>query len=922
MFKTMANSYGQLERIFFELDHAMSEWARSKDNVLLFDTKFGTNRAAMKLGLFCTVAFTGQTVILAACLLLHEDEASFKWAFECVAELLRMPPTVFFTDGDVAMARAIADLQSRPWWDVVKHMLCVFHLFKNFYEYLHPLFVSQPEEWKNANSKFWALAKESDSEKKELFEEEFQELFDIVKEAGSGTPETLRKATEFLERLLDKKEQWAYRFCMAHFSAGVHSTARAEGKNSKVSRLVTANTLMVTLLEQLVNDNLSCRSARDASDVRLRLKQMAKEHQLPCVSALQGAITEYAYDLLCAQAAQATQYKSDPDAATQALAPEQRKYYVERRRTQEDEAVTVNEGGTGDSCASSANELQIDSHGRVRDVPFGEEFGLEEERSRQRTTTMLSCSCQFHSCFGLPCRHMLHLYLTLQVDIPMRIVNSKWTSFTAAEVEMRTSALRYTPRPSRQISPTANNGGGMSREDRRAIVHAEARVLMDLCVSAGDEMATWLRASLRNLLAQAQATITRQQNRQRRGRADASTNAAGVYYQPPPVLHAPSLSQSAGRGRRVTPRRGEDQRPPIQAVGGRVVGRGGGVRGGSSRGGGGEGGSTRGGGSVGGGSREGAGDGAQRLPSRTEAPVPAPVQVAQEVSAAHAHLPWAHAVAVQPPVCNMDGARQHWSPQPFPQSRSGVPWGGAHTVQLEAHEDAALRFNIPIAQGVLTDSLAVNGTSNGAGVTASTHPRPSSTEDVRRADRASVGQQLSNEALGSGNPNLTQAAHRLAEAFDSEDFLTYRAATTVEAHYVGRRGVADAARRRCVHLHEVGEVEIQDGSGSETDSPEEEEEDEDDDEDEEEEELANGAEIPNLPRVNTAQKRRHQPAHGGPTSVKYQKKKRKEKGDNAPSRPPTSDKYRKKRKGKGDNPPSRPGKRSSNKGGNNYRRSG
>ena len=124
------------------------------------------------------------------------------------------------------------------------------------------------------------------------------------------------------------------------------------------------------------------------------------------------------------------------------------------------------------------------------------------------------------------------------------------------------------------------------------------------------------------------------------------------------------------------------------------------------------------------------------------------------------------------------------------------------------------------------------------------------------------------------------------------------------------------------NVHEVGEVEIQDGSGSETDSPEEEEEDEDDDEDEEEEELANGAEIPNLPRVNTAQKRRHQPAHGGPTSVKYRKK-RKEKGDNAPSRTPTSDKYRKKRKGKGDNPPSRPGsKRSSNKGGNNYRRSG
>ena len=109
--------------------------------------------------------------MLAASLILHEDEESFTWVFKCFSESFQHPPVVVFTDSDLAMDKAIP----LAWPDAV-HLLCTFHLFKNFYENMRPLFVNRKEDWQEAASRWWKLCKISDKAMRERFSDEWDAL--------------------------------------------------------------------------------------------------------------------------------------------------------------------------------------------------------------------------------------------------------------------------------------------------------------------------------------------------------------------------------------------------------------------------------------------------------------------------------------------------------------------------------------------------------------------------------------------------------------------------------------------------------------------------------------------------------------------------------------------------------------------------
>ena len=59
-----------------------------------------------------------------------------------------------------------------------------------------------------------------------------------------------------------------------------------------------------------------------------------------------------------------------------------------------------------------------------------EDYGLNNASnsvSRARHVTTHACTCQFPSCWGLPCRHMLRLYLQLQLpEMPEGVVKQRW----------------------------------------------------------------------------------------------------------------------------------------------------------------------------------------------------------------------------------------------------------------------------------------------------------------------------------------------------------------------------------------------------------------------------------------------------------------------------------------------------------------
>ena len=191
----------------------------SGGGVVLYDTTWGTNRYGMKLGCFTTVGRNGETIILAASLLMHETDDSFVWAFEQFRKAFRIPPSVFVTDGDPKMASAV----SKIFPDSTKHMLCIYHLSLNFTEHIKPLFPDQAD-FKVATDLFWKIAKETDAHSKERFQQDFDKLYTYVEEVNCTNETKYNSALKFLRSLEDRREKWASRFTWSNLTMGVHST--------------------------------------------------------------------------------------------------------------------------------------------------------------------------------------------------------------------------------------------------------------------------------------------------------------------------------------------------------------------------------------------------------------------------------------------------------------------------------------------------------------------------------------------------------------------------------------------------------------------------------------------------------------------------------------------------------------------------
>jgi hypothetical protein len=189
------------------------EGGRDK-NIVLFDMTHGTNVYKMKLGCFTTVGADGQTIILAACLLLHEDEASFEWAFSAFLNTFRYVPAVIITDGDQGMAIAIKRIYTPHSVHLPPRL--------NFNHHIKPFF-PDTVEWRRAQDAFWKLAKETDERSCSSFDAEFDVLVDSVKSAR-GTEGKIANAVKWLETLRSRHKQWAYRFTWQLLTLGADSS--------------------------------------------------------------------------------------------------------------------------------------------------------------------------------------------------------------------------------------------------------------------------------------------------------------------------------------------------------------------------------------------------------------------------------------------------------------------------------------------------------------------------------------------------------------------------------------------------------------------------------------------------------------------------------------------------------------------------
>ena len=242
---------GNLQRIFFVLEGGKEIWKRCKGAVLMYDTKHGTNRYGLKLGNFVTIDENGKTRVIASSFVLNEDVESFSWAFQCFADVFQVFPVVFFTDGDTSMAQATTTI-----WPTSVHLLCTFHMWKNVYQHMSPLF-SDRTHWKVFTDMWWRLCKNSDIGERAHFSDKFNAMVAFTRQHSSASKEKVDMQIQWLDTLASRKHKWAACFTWEHRTYGIHSTQRAEAMHSAIAVFCSKqHTILeiVTRLEQMAEE--------------------------------------------------------------------------------------------------------------------------------------------------------------------------------------------------------------------------------------------------------------------------------------------------------------------------------------------------------------------------------------------------------------------------------------------------------------------------------------------------------------------------------------------------------------------------------------------------------------------------------------------------------------------------------------------
>ena len=490
-YKATVDGSRHLDKIFVEIDEARKEWALGeKENVLLFDPTHSTNRYGLKLCFFVTVGGTGQTVVLAFALIKHENIADISWAFRKFAEIFRIKPATLFTDGDTAISSGFqAVSQPGQVWHGTVHLLCIYHLSKNFFQKVHPLFSYDHRVWKRIFSAFWHLAKVSDhkfTEPAPIYEDEdgdelydstsqtfemcWLKLMETIEKEGRGS--TKKHVLDWLETHFNqRKEMWAYCYTWFHCSWGVHSTQRSESANSQLKRRrALANRSLLALCDQIQELNLDMRHRKEVDEVRLHLRQVGATLTAPELNGLVGKVTPYGLELIRAQTAQDRNYSFEETADND----------VEGRTLYN---VRYIREPTGDVTGGG---VQIDQDGKIQDWRDDQDFGIGERTYQymEHLTTVDTCSCQLLSSLRIPCRHIMCLRSQQAIRAKenmtplLELIGVKWHLRKDSDVKSLVNQLRVAPPPG--YPPQRAQASVVPREQRISHLVEELRCLAEL----------------------------------------------------------------------------------------------------------------------------------------------------------------------------------------------------------------------------------------------------------------------------------------------------------------------------------------------------------------------------------------------------------------------------------------------------------
>ena len=225
-----------ITNIFWTDSKMVSDYALFGD-VICFDTTYRKLDDGRPFGLIVGVNNHKKTIVFGAALLYDETAESFGWLFRTfLTAMSGKHPRTILTDEDAAMAKAISEVLPHS-----HHRLCVWHMNQNACKHL----AGVVPEYKKFNSDFQHCI--YDIEEEEEFISAWNDMLD---------KHGLRENT-WLQRLFEKREQWALVYGRNTFSAHMSTTQRSESMNNELKRYISVKYDMLTFFEhfeRLVSD--------------------------------------------------------------------------------------------------------------------------------------------------------------------------------------------------------------------------------------------------------------------------------------------------------------------------------------------------------------------------------------------------------------------------------------------------------------------------------------------------------------------------------------------------------------------------------------------------------------------------------------------------------------------------------------------
>jgi hypothetical protein len=202
----------QISNIFWADAKMIMDYAQFGD-VVSFDTTFGTNKESRPFGIFVGFNHFRATVVFGAALMYDKTFESFKWLFQSFLKAHNgQQPKTCYTDQDVAMGKAIAEVFPEAW-----HGLCTFHIMQNATKHLH--------EEKSENNKDTGILSDFSAcmyESEDITE--FEQKFELMRK------KVMKQS--WLDIIYKLKEKWAECYMKDVFTLGMRSTQLSKSFNN------------------------------------------------------------------------------------------------------------------------------------------------------------------------------------------------------------------------------------------------------------------------------------------------------------------------------------------------------------------------------------------------------------------------------------------------------------------------------------------------------------------------------------------------------------------------------------------------------------------------------------------------------------------------------------------------------------------